>query len=201
MEKCQAGFLWKTERQHDNKFLKRKNHPGFTECFSFFPRDLIKKFLVIDRARRLGCMKVSLSDVMSFWTVLHPFSRLFDISSLKTETGRAETQHSDFTWFQSFTRRHFKDCVFELFLWFYASCRRECVGAWLTHIEIFKATLHGFLSSSILWKCFSDPVITSKHSKLRPILKTQFERTQETSWQNFCSSLFQICPQIDCRSS
>lgn len=52
------------ERQTDGKLPQRKQ-PGFNECFFFFfplPRDLIKKFLVIDRARRLGCMKVSLSD-------------------------------------------------------------------------------------------------------------------------------------------
>lgn len=48
-----------------NLFRKMLSRCGFTVCFFFFSfftphRDLIKKFLVIDRARRLGNMKVSL---------------------------------------------------------------------------------------------------------------------------------------------
>lgn len=55
---------------------------GFTDCFLFFffpHRDLIKKFLVIDRARRLGNMKVSgflcltqmaASHISSLWLVV-----------------------------------------------------------------------------------------------------------------------------------
>lgn len=40
---------------------------GFTHCFLSPSRDLIKKFLVIDRARRLGNMKVSWYDFLALY--------------------------------------------------------------------------------------------------------------------------------------
>lgn len=63
---AQAFPFSERETETDGKLPQRKQ-PGFNECFfspppTPLPRDLIKKFLVIDRARRLGCMKVSLSD-------------------------------------------------------------------------------------------------------------------------------------------
>lgn len=75
----QVFLMWERERENMST-VKKKNHCWFTD--SFFPpsRDLIKKFLVIDRARRLGNMKVSRLDFMSLWTtwqptIFHPFSR------------------------------------------------------------------------------------------------------------------------------
>lgn len=99
-----AGFsiFRERERQTDGKLPQRKQ-PGFNECFFFFfpplPRDLIKKFLVIDRARRLGCMKVSLSDCvfLSHMSSLGCFLCFGFFTS--TVKGRAKTQQSGPTWF------------------------------------------------------------------------------------------------------
>ena len=68
----------------------------WTDLFLFALRDLIKKFLVIDRARRLGNMKVSWLDFLSAWTtwrptLFHSISRQFDVSSLRTGTVEERT--------------------------------------------------------------------------------------------------------------
>lgn len=108
-------FHFRREKQRQMANFHKENSLDSMNAFSSppstptpLPRDLIKKFLVIDRARRLGCMKVSLSDCF-FLSHMSSLGCFLCISS-------SGTQQSGSTWFYSFTCRHFIDCVFWTFI-------------------------------------------------------------------------------------